>query len=431
VNAADRPAFGPLRGLRILDLTIALAGAFTTMLLGDMGAEVIKLESRRHYPTPTKGLRSPPRGDDAVAMSAGRDYADSDPGDDPWNRLSWFNSQARGKLDATMEIGTELGREMFLRLVERSDGLIENNAPGLLEKLGVSPEVILERNERFIIVRMPPLGLWGPDYKTSGFGWHFEDLAGFYKVQGYPEGEEVGSIFMDGASGPAGANAFLMALLERRRTGRGSICEVSQVENMICHIGDLILDAQMNDRVPLRWGNRSPDFAPQGVYPCAGEDAWLAVSIRDDAEFVRLRQVLGDPHGLQDPSYATLGGRRAGHDLIDAVIAAWTSRQDKMAAATRLQEAGIPAGPVLDEADASSDPQLHSRGFFEMLDHPSAGTHFHAGANVRLPATPAVLWRAAPTVGQDNEYVYRDIIGVTDEEWATLVSDGHIGTDYL
>jgi crotonobetainyl-CoA:carnitine CoA-transferase CaiB-like acyl-CoA transferase len=431
MNAAERPVFGPLRGIRIIDMTVALAGAFSTMLLGDMGAEIVKIESRRHYPTPTKGLRHPPRGVDAASMSAGRDYPDADPGDDPWNRLSWFNAQARGKLDATMEVDTPLGREMFLRLVERSDGLVENNPPGLLDKLGIGPELLLARNPRLIIVRMPPLGLSGPDHTTSGFGWHFEEFGGFLKIQGYSDGEEVGSIFMDSASGPAGANAFLMALLARRRTGEGSVCEVSQVENMICHIGDLILDAQMNDRVPLRWGNRSPDFAPQGVYPCAGADAWVAITVRDDAEWIRLRGALGDPVELRDPAYDATAGRRAGHDSIDALIARWTRGQEKMAAAILLQEAGVVAGAVLDEADAASDPHLHARGFFQMLTHPSAGTHFHAGPNVHLPATPGVLWRAAPTVGQDNHYVYRDIIGVSDAEWDALVADRQIGTDYL
>ncbi len=401
------------------------------MLLADLGAEVIKVESLQHYPTPTKGPRDPPRGDDPVGLSARRDYPDSDPGRDPWNRLSWFNAQARNKLDATMDITRPRGRELFLRLVERSDGLVENNAPGLLEKLGIGPDVLLERNPQLIVVRMPPLGLWGPDHAVTGFGWHFEDLGGFLKIQGYPNGPEVGSIFMDGASGPAGANAFLMALLERRRTGLGIVCEVSQVENMICHIGDLVIDAAMNDRVPQRWGNRSPDFAPQGVYPCAGEDAWVVLTVRDDREWSRLRQLLGDPEQLRSPALATLAGRREGHDEIDLVISAWTTNQDKMAAAIRLQEAGVPAGPILNEADAASDPHLHDRGFFHLLEHPSAGTHFHPGANFHLDATPPEIWRAAPTLGQDNEYVYKNILELSDAEYELLVAEGHVGTEYV
>jgi crotonobetainyl-CoA:carnitine CoA-transferase CaiB-like acyl-CoA transferase len=431
VDGGARPSYGPLAGLRVVDLTVALAGAFTTMLLADLGAEIVKIESLQHYPTPTKGPRHPLRGDDPVAMSATRDYPGADPGPDPWNRLSWFNAQARNKLDATMDITRPRGRELFLRLVERADGLVENNAPGLLEKLGVAPDVLLERNPRLIVVRMPPLGLSGPDHAVTGFGWHFEDLGGFLKVQGYPDGEEVGSIFMDGASGPAGANAFLMALLRRRRTGRGTVCEVSQVENMVCHIGDLVMDAAMHGRVPRRWGNRSPDFAPQGVYRCAGRDAWLALTVRDDGEWDRLRQVLGDPEPLRTRSLITLAGRHRAHDEIDGAITAWTAGRDKVAAARCLQEAGIPAGPVLDEADASSDPHLHERGFFHFLEHPSAGVHLHAGANFHLSATPPAIWRAAPVLGQDNEYVYKQVLGIPDDEYEDLVADGHVGTEYV
>ncbi len=431
MSVGGKPSFGPLDGIRVLDLTVALAGAFSTMFLADLGAEVIKIESVQHYPTPTKGPRHPPRGDDAVAMSAARDYPDSDPGKDPWNRLSWFNSQARNKRDATMDLTRERGRDLFLRLVERSDGLVENNAAGFLDKLRIGPDVLRDVNPRFIVVRMPPMGLSGPDSNATGFGWHFEDLGGFLRVQGYPDGPEVGSIFMDGASGPGGANAFLMALLERRRTGRGAVCELAQVENMICHIGDLTMDAAMNHRVPRRWGNRCPDFAPQGCYRCARDDAWVVLSVRDDTEWARLRDLLGDPAELRAPELEQLGGRHAAHDAIDAVITRWTSEREPFDAARELQGAGIPAGPVLTEADAACDPQLHERGFFHLLEHPSAGTHLHPGANFRLVGTPLQIWRAAPTLGQDNEYVYKEILGVSDHEYAELVADGHVGTEYL
>lgn len=426
-----KPAFGPLDGIRVIDLTIALAGAFTTMLLADLGAEVVKVESLQHYPTPTKGPRNPPRGADPVSMSTARDYPDNDPGDDPWNRLSWFNSQARNKRDVTMDLTRERGRELFLTLAERSDGLVENNGAGLLEKLGIGPDVLHSVNPGLVIVRMPPLGLSGPDSMATGFGWHFEDLGGFLRVQGYPDGTEVGSIFMDGASGPGGANAFLMGLLQRRRTGRGVVCELAQVENMICHIGDLTMDAAMNHRVPRRWGNRSPDFAPQGCYPCAGDDAWVVLSVRSDGEWRALRALLGDPPTLARTDLDTREGRHVAHAEIDAMIAAWTASQGPWAVAAALQDAGIPAGPVLDEAAACSDPQLHDRGFFHFLEHPSCGAHLHPGANFRLSATPPQLWRAAPTLGQDNEYVYKEILGVSDSEYDQLVTEHHAGTEYL
>jgi crotonobetainyl-CoA:carnitine CoA-transferase CaiB-like acyl-CoA transferase len=427
----ELPSFGPLAGVRVLDVTVALAGAFATMLLADLGAEVIKVESRQHYSQPSRGPRVPPTGDDPASFSFRRDYADGDPGKDPWNRISWFNSHARNKRDVTMDLTRPEGRELFLRLVERSDGFVENNAPGLLERLDLGPDVLLARNPRLIVVRMPPLGLSGPDMKATGFGWHFEELSGLLSMQGYADGESVVSIFMDGASGPAGANAFLMALLERRRTGRGTVVEVAQVENLTVHIGDLVMDAAMNDRVPRRWGNRSPDFVPQGVYPCAGEDQWLALSVRDDGEWAALRAVLGDPPTLAGPELGTPGGRRAAHDAIDAVISAWTATRTKGDAFHRLQAAGVPAGPVMDEADAMADPQLAERGFFPSLHHPSAGTHRHPGANFRLNGTPTVFWRAAPVTGQDNHAVYRELLGLSAEEYDALVASGHIGDSYV
>lgn len=430
-NSTDGIAgFGPLKGMLVLDMTAALAGAFSTMLLADLGAEVIKIESLQHYPAPSRGPRNPPRGDAPGALSAGMDYPDGDPGEDPWNRLSWFNSHSRNKRNATMDITRPEGREIFLRLVEKADGFVENNAAGLLEKLGLAPEVLLERNPRLIIVRMPPLGATGPDANATGFGWHFEELAGFLQVQGYPDGQTVGSIFMDGSSGPAGASAFLMALLKRRRTGRGSVIEVAQVENMIVHIGDLVMDAVLNDRVPARDGNRSPAYAPQGVYHCAEKDGWLALTVRTTEEWDALRQAIGDPVALRDPALAEVAERRRRHDEIDAAIAAWTATQPKLDAFHALQAAGVAAGPVMDESDATSDPQLHERGFFHLLEHQRAGLHFHPGANFRLTGTPTEIVRAAPVVGQDNEYVYRSLLGVSDEEYDALVRDGHIGSEY-
>ena len=425
------PAFGPLAGIRVLDMTMALAGAFATMMLADLGAEVIKVESRQHYPTPSRGPRQPPRGDSPLARAVGRDYPDNDPGVDPWNRLSWFNSHGRNKRDMTVDITDAAGRELFLRLVERSDGFLENNTAGLLEHLDIGPAVLLERNPRLIVVRMPPLGLSGPDVAATGFGWHFEELGGFLEVQGYPEGPPVGSIFMDAATGPAGANGFLMALLRRRRTGRGCVVEVAQVENMTVHIGDVVMDAAMTGTAPARWGNRAPDAAPQGVYRCAGADEWLALSVRDDRQWTALVAVLGDPPGLASPDRRTLAGRQAAHDDIDGPSQTWTGGRSKDEAFHLLQAAGVVAGPVMTEADAASDPHLHERGFFHHLEHRSAGGHLHPGANFHLSATPPRIWRAAPVVGQDNEYVYKHILGVSDDEYEELVADGHIGDTYV
>ena len=223
-----------------------------------------------------------------------------------------------------------------------------------------------------------------------------------------------------------------MALLRQRAApARATVCELAQVENMICHIGDLTMDAAMNDRVPPRWGNRSPDFAPQGCYRCAGDDQWVVMSVRSDAEWPRLRAVLGSPAELDGAALDSWPDGTPHHDEIDAVIARWTAGRDRATVTEMLQAVGIPAGPVLDEADALSDPQLHHRGFFHLLD-PSVVRHPSPPRCELLDGrTPPVIWRAAPTLGQDNEYVYKDVIGVSDEDYDELVAEGHAGTAYV
>jgi crotonobetainyl-CoA:carnitine CoA-transferase CaiB-like acyl-CoA transferase len=423
------PSFGPLAGIRILDLTMAYAGAHATMLLADLGAEVIKVESLQHYPVPTRGPAHP-----AENPAVLREYPDFEPGSDPWNRISWFNSHGRNKRDVTMDLEREEGRRLFLRLVAISDGLVENNTAGTLEKLGLAPDVLLQRNPSFIVVRMAPLGLSGPDVKVSGFGSHFEELTGLLSVQGYSTGEPVSSLYMDAASGPAGASAFILALIKRRRNGRGCVAEVAQAENLLHHMGDLVMDAAMNGWVPPRWGNRDPDFAPQGVYPCAGEDQWLALSVRNCEEWTALLGIIAesksvDLHHLR--SLTDVGQRNLAHDEIDAAIGTWTLQHNKDAAAQLLQNAGIPAAPVCSEADLFADTHLHERGFWQLLDHPSAGTHFHAAHNFQLSGTPPQVWRAAPTLGQDNRYVYQELLGVADDEYERLEKDAQIGERYL
>ena len=198
---------------------------------------------------------------------------------------------------------------------------------------------------------------------------------------------------------------------------------MAQVENLTVHIGDLVMDAAMHDRVPPRWGNRSPDFAPQGVYRCAGDDQWLALSVRDDAR-------VGGAAGRARRSRRRWPTRRSPRRPAGAppttrstrVISAWTAARTKHDAFHGLQAAGRARRSGHGRGRRLGDPQLHERGFFHSLDHQSAGTHFHPGANFRLGGTPTVFWRAAPVLGQDNQYVYRELLGVSDEEYDALVA---------
>lgn len=423
---------GALSGLRVIDLATVWAGPFATTLLADMGAEVIQVESLYRYPTGGKGQANPKKELVPRLGNLMRGYPDLDPGDDSWNRTSIFNAHARNKRNMTVDLTRDRGRELFLRLVDQSDALIENNPLGTLEKLGVGHEILLERNPRLVVVRMPPLGRDGPDAQVTGLGSQFEGFIGISEAQGYSdETNPVASLHMDAASGPAAASALLMGIIRRRRTGLGGLVEVPQAENLVNHHGETFTAAGMYEQDPERLGNRHHRWAPQGVYPTSDDDGWIALSVRNDAEWEALVELMGNPKWARTESLRHEAGRRQAHDLIDEHLARWTVEHGKYDLFNQLQQVGVPAGPVLTEADAYNDPHLRDRGFFVELTHPRAGTHDHPGRLFTMSVTPPELWRAAPVLGQDNRYVYQELLGVDDAEYLELEADGHIGDRYI
>jgi crotonobetainyl-CoA:carnitine CoA-transferase CaiB-like acyl-CoA transferase len=280
---------------------------------------------------------------------------------------------------------------------------------------------------------MAPLGLSGPLKDTIGFGAHFEAFSGLTATRGYADGDptSTSSVYhMDPASGAAGAFAVMMALRVRERTGRGQLIEFAQAENVMQHIGELFLDASRTGRTHGTLGNRHATRAPQGVYPCRGDDRWLALSIGTDAEWAGLRRAMGDPAWAADPRFATCAGRREHHDEIDAGISAWTSPCDDIELFHRCQAEGVPAGPVLGERDLYADPHLRARGFFRENTAADAGTHEYP-AHLWHWTGPDMRWEPIAAMGDDNEYVYKEVLGLSDEEYAALDAEGHLSPDYL
>jgi crotonobetainyl-CoA:carnitine CoA-transferase CaiB-like acyl-CoA transferase len=224
----------------VLDLTVVWAGPYTTCILGDLGADVIRVDNPYVFPSATRGVLPRPPAEivpDLGGIFGG--YPDLDPGDRPWNRTALFNAHARNKRSVTLDLRRPLGREAFLKLVEQCDVLVENNSVDPLDKLGLGWDVVHQRNERLIAIRMPSVGLDGPYRNYLGFGVNFEALCGLGAIRGYTDADlsENDSVFhMDAASGSAGAFATLMALRRRERTGVGELVEVSQSENMLNHI---------------------------------------------------------------------------------------------------------------------------------------------------------------------------------------------------
>ena len=422
----------PLEGIRVLDFTVVWAGPYATQLLAEWGAEVIRVESTKFFPSTTRGTLARPS-KELVQQGGIGGYPNREPGERPWNRAALFNVHARNKLSMTVDLNEQEGQEVFERLVRASDGLIENNALATMERAGVSWERLSQINPRLILVRMPAFGITGPYKNYRTFGSHMESLVGHYSLFGYP-GETPAasgtSLLADPASGVAGVLAFMAGLRHRRKTGQGMQIEAATAENFANYLGDYVLDYSMNGRLHDYIGDRDPVHAPQGVYPCQGEDRWLSVTVASDGEWQALCRVIGRVDLAADSRLASTEGRRAAHDALDEAIIAWTVERDAVEAMNELQDAGVPAGVVMNEADAFADPHLQARGYWDELTHPEAGTYTYPGVLWKAQRTPNRLRRAAPRLGEDNEYVYKKVLGYSDDEYRHLEENGHIGMDY-
>ncbi|MDA3039130.1 MAG: CoA transferase [Actinomycetota bacterium] len=424
----------PLEGIRVLDLTVVWAGPYATALLGDLGAEIIRVDNPRVFPSATRGLMArPPRMITDTIGGIFGGYPDAEPGDRPWNRVALFNAHARNKRSVTLDPRTDSGREAFLRLAEQCDVMIENNSVDLLDKLGIGWADLHARNRNLILIRMPSVGLEGPYRSYLGFGVNFEGLCGLTALRGYADADlsENESVFhMDAASGSAGAFAALTALRRRNQTGVGEMIELSQSENMINHIGEYVIESAWTGVEHTPIGNRHRVRAPQGCYPCVGDDAWAVISIGTDAEWVGLGRAAGDPEWASDARFATADGRRARHDEIDELLGRWTAGLTPYEVFDRCQAERVPAAPVLHELEALADPHLRERGMFRPNGNIDTGTHEYP-THVWHWDGPDLRWEPLPILGGDNADVFRNLCGYSEDDYAKLDADGNLSESYF
>ncbi|MGD9891761.1 MAG: CaiB/BaiF CoA transferase family protein, partial [Dehalococcoidia bacterium] len=415
------------------------AGPHVTQLLAEWGAEEIRVEpvtriqpSTRWAERRSTRAMEEERGRHGIAAGGG--YPNFDPGDRPWDRNSGFNSHARNKRSMACDVMTAEGREQFLQLVACSDVVVENNVPDTIDKAGIIYDDLVRVKPDLIMLRMPAFGLSGPYRGYRAYGTHLEGLIGHHQVRGYPDGtpDEGGDVYTaDAAAGVQGALAVLFALYHRQQTGQGQQIELAQAENFLPMLGELILDWTMNRHDPSPWGNRHRSHAPHNVYPCRGEDQWIAIDIGTDAEFAALCRTLDLPNLIDDLRFADAAFRWTNQSDLDPLIAAQTRACDKFDLTRRLQAAGVAAGPLQTAAERFACPQLRSRSFFEELENDAVGRHPYPGLIWRMARTPNRLRRAPVTLGQDNDYVYRDLLGMTAEEYEGRRTAGTIGTRYL
>ncbi len=430
----DKPPL-PLQGIRVLDFTVVWAGPYATMMLADYGAEVIRVESLQHFPSSTRGLMPrPPQAliDNASHLLGG--YPEWNPGERPWNRHPMFNAHGRNKLSMTVDLERPEGLDIMHRLIAVSDVIVENNSINVMGKLGLDYDSVRRIKEDIIYLSMPGFGRTGPYRAFQGFGSNVEALCGFTAVRGYEDMDLTSStavFYMDGASGGGGAFAVLCALHHRQRTGQGQLIDFAQAENMMPHLGEYFMDAAMNGRDHTPIGNHHTHMAPHNCYPCQGEDHWIVIAVATDAEWRHLCSALGEPTWAMQAKFKTLAGRLQHQGELDRHLAAWTSQQEARWAMEHLQAHGVAAGMVFSEPDAYDDPQLNARGFFETVTQGDCGTHRYPGMQWKMSATPGHIRRPACRLGEHNDHVYRDLLGMSEAEIARLRQEGHIGDTYI
>ena len=411
----------PLSTIRALELSEIWAGPFCGCLMGDMGAEIIKVESIQRI---GRGPINPP-------SNAGG-YPDDDPGNDPWNRQSNFNAINRNKISLTLDLKTEQGLNAFKDLVSQSDIVFCNYARTVMENFGLSYDEVRKIKPDIIYMLMPGYGNTGPyaDYRSMGMA--IDAITGHSFLRGYPDMDHSSNSLVhhpDAVAATNGVMAIASALVHRTKTGEGQFIDMSQAESFMTHLGEIYLENQMQSFSRRRRGNRHPDFAPQGVYKCSGEDNWIAISIKSDADWSKFKSTVGN-NNLNSDVFDTLVGRQQHHDQIDKVINEWTYSQDRYDVLNRLQSDQITSGVVLDcGSDSYADPHLNERDFFQIVEHPSAGIYPMTGPIFKFESSNGhVIHNPAPCLGQDNMYVLKEVLGYGNDKITQFEANEIIGT---
>jgi crotonobetainyl-CoA:carnitine CoA-transferase CaiB-like acyl-CoA transferase len=411
---AAAAAMRPLEGMRIVDLTQAWIGPFSTLLLADMGAEVIKVESHKRPDVWRQASPNP------VAIKNVRA--------ERVNRSAYFNSVNRDKLDLSLDLKSEAGRSLFLRLVEGADVVAENYTPRIMGNFGLGYDVLRATNPALVMASFSGFGKSGPisDYKSNGAA--IEAMAGWDSLHRYVDGSPVlmGFYQADAISGLQMAALTLLSLVHRQCTGRGQNIDGAMLDAAAGYIGDVILAAQLE--VDLgRGGNGDPDMAPHGVYACAGDDRWIAIAVTDDGTWARLLTVDGCPSALREVRFETAAGRIAHHLELDACMQSWTERRSADDLMMALQAGGVPAGVVRGAAEGLGEPHLHARSWFQPLTHPDLGTHRYNGFLWRFADGKVRSQRPPPRLGEHSRLLLRERLGLSDAEIDALWQQGVTG----
>ena len=398
-------------GVRIADFAWVGVGPNATMQMAFHGAEVIRVEST-HRPDTFRSGGPRPAGDHSLDAS------------------SYFAKFNRGKRSVAINLAHERGAEVARRLIASADIVTESFAPGFMDRLGLNYEEVRKIKPDVIMCSMSMEGQTGPHARFRGFGLTLQATAGVTGVTGWPDLPPVGTgvAYTDWVATHVAIIGILAALDHRRRTGEGQYIDLSQFEASTLVLDAGVMDAANTGRVASPLGNRDLRFAPHGVYPCAddhtGSDRWVAIAVTSDDQWRRLALIMDRQDWLESDELCHATGRLAAQDAVDDGITRWTSQRTVDEVERELQAVGVPAHRASTVRDVHEDPQLAHRNHWWPSDHPIIGEMSYESPPWRLSATPPPMPRRSPLLGEDSEYVYRELCGYSEAEFHQLMVDG-------
>lgn len=395
-----------LARIRILDFSWAMAGPYATELLATMGAEVIKVESMRRLDV----TRTQPHPVTKQAFEPDQAY--------------FFMDVNLNKLGIRLDLSQPQAVELAKRLVQISDVVVESFRPGVMARTGLSYEVLRKIKPDLVMLSTSAAGSTGPESQYAGYAPLFNAVGGLGDLTGYDGGAPSEMrMTIDSLNAFANSFAVLAALSYRRRTGIGQYIDASSVEGVACVIGDSLMDFTMNGRIQRRAGNSDDVMAPHNCYRCLGDDRWISIAVAIDQEWKSLCQVMGKPELVEDVRFNNALLRWKNQDELDIIIEQWTRNYTPYDLMNRLQSVGVAAVPSFDGQDMFTDPHLDERQAFQIVDHPGTGSFVMLSPPWQLSATPARITRHAPLLGEHNNYVFGELLGLSAEEIARLEAE--------
>jgi crotonobetainyl-CoA:carnitine CoA-transferase CaiB-like acyl-CoA transferase len=389
-----------LSGVRVVDLTRVLAGPYATRILADFGAEVIKVQSSKT----------------ATGAEA--------------NTSVYFSAWNRNKRSITLDLSKPEARELFLKLSAISDIVIENFSPRVMANWGLQYQSLTAVNPELIMVSMSAMGQTGPWKDSVAFGPTIHALSGLTYLTSFNEDAPLGPGYAYGdiVAGLYAVIAILAALEQRDSQGKGQYIDLSEYEALSGLMGPTLMDVALNQREVLPQGNGSHYLpaAPHGCYRCSGRDNWCAIAVFTDDEWQALKGVMGNPEWAKQERFSERSSRKRHALELDTLLEQWTVKHDPKAVMQILQQAGVPAGIVQSAEDLAQDPHLSARGYFVRSEHTGRGLAMADAFPATFTGTKTPRWKAAPLLGEDNRYVFIELLGLKERELSSYAERGII-----